>query len=241
MHSLHKQLLQSIQELSATNPFSTTQGPKYAGHSDKTYSLTNPQLKTLLNNWHTQHKDIGFNDFQNLLDSIYVQSESATEKYLGGGILKLFPEYRKQLDPKRLDRWLENLTGWAQIDSLCQSNFGAEEMLNNWDIWKKTLVGFNKSLHISKRRASLVLLTKPVRDSTDARLKELAFTNIDRLKSEKNKLISKAISWLLREMTKLHKSDVYKYVKENKEKLPAIAVRETLRKIETGKKVAHTG
>jgi len=56
------------------------------------------------------------------------------------------------------------------------------------------------------------------------------------LKSEKEVLITKAISWTLRSMVKLHRTPLKNYLAKNKQTLPAIAMRETLTKLQTGKK-----
>lgn len=143
---------------------------------------------------------------------------------------------RKQVKPKDIDRWLNNLKGWAQVDSLCQSNFTAKDLLDNWNNWKRFLIKLSKDKNINKRRASLVFLTKPVRDSNDRRLAKLALKNINKLKAEKEILITKAISWLLRDMIKNHRKKVESYLKENSKTLPKIAVRETKKKLLTGRK-----
>ena len=109
-------------------------------------------------------------------------------------------------------------------------------MLKDWSNWKKLLLKLAKDNNFHKKRASLVLLTKPIRDSNDSRLKVLAFVLIDALKREKSILITKAISWLLRDLVKYHKREVRKYLELNQNSLPKIAVRETKRKIETGRK-----
>ncbi|MBY0432537.1 MAG: DNA alkylation repair protein, partial [Cyclobacteriaceae bacterium] len=59
---------------------------------------------------------------------------------------------------------------------------------------------------------------------------------IERLKIEKEILITKAISWLLRDLVKHHTKMVSQYISRNKNTLPAIAIRETLTKLKTGKK-----
>ncbi|MBU0546548.1 DNA alkylation repair protein, partial [Patescibacteria group bacterium] len=125
---------------------------------------------------------------------------------------------------------------WSQVDSLCQSVFSVEDMTENWDKWQKILVSFSKDKNINKRRASLVLLTAPVRQSTNTEFSELAFMLIDRLKNEKGILITKAISWLLRDMVKNHKNEVATYLERTQNELPKIAFRETKRKLETGRK-----
>jgi 3-methyladenine DNA glycosylase AlkD len=75
-----------------------------------------------------------------------------------------------------------------------------------------------------------------VSQSANEEFADLAFTLINRLKHEKDILITKAISWLLRAMIKNHKSKVAAYLQKNYDKLPKIAARETKRKLETGRK-----
>jgi 3-methyladenine DNA glycosylase AlkD len=94
----------------------------------------------------------------------------------------------------------------------------------------------SKSKNINKRRASMVLLCKPLTRSDDERLSKTALQMIDSLKGEKEILITKAISWTLRSMVKLHRSELSKYLNKNKTSLPAIAVRETATKLKTGRK-----
>jgi 3-methyladenine DNA glycosylase AlkD len=75
-----------------------------------------------------------------------------------------------------------------------------------------------------------------VSDSKDMIFYELGIKNIEKLKHEKPVLITKAISWLLRSMVKNHKNEVEKYIKNNLESLPKIAIRETQKKLITGTK-----
>jgi 3-methyladenine DNA glycosylase AlkD len=84
-----------------------------------------------------------------------------------------------------------------------------------------------------------VLLCSPVRKHEDEYLATQAIANIEKLKHEKEILITKAISWLLRSMVKHHKKQVASYIEKNKSTLPAIAVRETMMKLTTGKKTTR--
>jgi 3-methyladenine DNA glycosylase AlkD len=119
---------------------------------------------------------------------------------------------------------------------MCQSKFSATEVLTKWEKWKSLLTKLASDGNTHKRRASLVLLTKPVRDSGDARLADLAFATIDKLKQNREILVTKAISWLLRDLIKNHRQRVEKYLEENEDTLPRIAVRETRIKLLTGRK-----
>ena len=149
-------------------------------------------------------------------------------KIYRGTFFSRFSELRKQIGPKILDKWLDDRVGWVEVDSLCQSTFGAEEMLEKWSQWEKLIKGLNKSSNINKRRASLVLLTKPVKDPESKKISDLAFFCIDNLKSERDILITKAISWLLRNLIKYNKEKVTQYLEANRNILPKIAIRERL-------------
>jgi len=171
-----------------------------------------------------------------LLDSLYSKGTTFEEIDLAGRLLGISTKLTEKINPNKLDYWLNFTHGWAETDLLCQSNFTADEILSNWNVWKKLLLKFSKDKNIHKRRASLVLLTKAVRNSNDKRLSDIAFENVETLKSEKEILITKAISWILRELIKNHKKEVRIYMNKNKDELPKIAVREVTNKLITGKK-----
>lgn len=171
-----------------------------------------------------------------LLNSLYSKATTFAEMDIAARILGIVPRIRKNLEPNVLDYWLNFTHGWAETDLLCQSNFTSEEVLGNWNQWKKLLIKFANDENINKRRASMVLLTKSLRNSDDKRLAELAFEQVEKMKDEKEILITKAVSWLLRALVKFHKNEVLEYLKVNKESLPKIAYREAYKKATTGRK-----
>ena len=109
-------------------------------------------------------------------------------------------------------------------------------MLDDWNEWVRFIRKLSRDKNINKRRAALVFLTAPLRYSEDKRLAALGFEVIEKLKSERHIMITKAVSWLLRSMVRHHERAVATYIRENRHSLPAIAVRETTRKITTGRK-----
>ncbi|MEQ1587947.1 MAG: DNA alkylation repair protein, partial [Cyclobacteriaceae bacterium] len=147
------------------------------------------------------------------------------------------PEQRK-FDPTLFNSWRNYVEGWAEVDSLCTGRYSDSEILSQWKTWRPQLIQFSKSKNIHKRRASLVLLCSPFRKSDDSRLVTLAMQNVSRLKTEKEILITKAISWVLRSMAKHHRATLVQFLKEESG-LPAIAVRETMQVLETGRKTSR--
>jgi len=132
--------------------------------------------------------------------------------------------------------WLGGLSGWCEVDSLCQSTFTAQDLLGDWRSWGKIIDKMSRDTNISRRRASLVLLTKSVRGSNDMRLGDLALKNLERLKGEKDILISKAVSWLSQSLIKYHKEQVASFLATNNDVLPKFVIKEVFNKLTYGTK-----
>ena len=134
-------------------------------------------------------------------------------------------------EPSGLDLYCSDFCGCSL--SPCEHY---QLFLAGWKEWNRFLGKLSLDENINKRRASLVFLTGPAYYSADTKLSGLAFEIIDTLKGERDVIITKAVSWLLRSMVKNHKQAVLSYVRRNQGSLPKIAIRETMRKIQTGRK-----
>ncbi len=210
-------------------------GFRYVGTTKPSYLLRAADLRQLYKDFAKRQPDLTADELVVLLDSL---SQGKTyNEFVGIGLLLTeYPKLRETLDPRCLDRWLEHAEGWAEVDVICQLNYTGREMLADWESWKALLIAFAEDENIHKRRAALVLLTKPLRESDDPRLADLAFSNVDGLKAEKNILITKAVSWVLRSLIKHHRTAVQNYLDTNEGGLPKIAVRETRHKLVEGVK-----
>lgn len=233
MNQHHKVLLEEIKRYRTNNPKHEWVS-KYLGTPRLRYGVDTPTLRKLSKDF-IKNNPLPEDQLLTLLDDLF-QGQSFEERAAADYILFILPKFRQSIHPNRLDSWLNNLQGWAEVDSLCQNNFNASEILSNFTNWSSLLRQLNRDKNISKRRASLVLLNKAVGQSNDQRLADLAFENIDHLKEEKDILITKAISWLLRSLINNHRNRVEEYLKSNVNSLPKIALRETTRKLQTGKK-----
>ncbi len=210
----------------------------YLGNSHPRYPINNPNLRAVSRSW-IRANALSSKEYLALLTSL-TKALSATEKMAAGILLDYANKEQINFDPRIFDRWLNHLQGWAEVDTLCYGHFKVNQVLDNWSDWKKLLLQLNKSKNINKRRASLVLLCKPLTRSDDKRLQVLTFQLVDQLKSEKEILITKAISWLLRSMVKLHRTSLKNYLAKINRRFLLIAVRETLTKLETGRKTSPT-
>lgn len=234
MNPHHRHILTQIQ---AAEPGrgQTTQRPEHQGAARKWYGLKNDQRRRILLDFCAANKDLSFDDWLALIDSLY-HGESYEERCAPQTLFRKYLRYRRQLPLAQLDAWLGRLDGWAEIDSTCQTVFTDKDLLADWDGWSALLKALADDANINKRRAALVLLTAPISQSDDSRILELSLELIDRLKSEKDKRITKAISWLLRKGIKQHREAIAAYLEANTDSLPAIAIRETRKKLLTGKK-----
>lgn len=235
-NKIHKEILKRLETYKKSGDKKTNEWVQhYLGSNKPTLGIRTGEMIKMAK------EIVAENDFDEkslvaLLDSLYSKASTFAEMDMAARILGQVPELRKNLEPECLDYWLNFTQGWAEDDLLCQSNFTAEELLSKWNKWEKLLKKFAKDKNINKRRASMVLLTKSLRQSDDDRLSKLAFEQVEKLKEEKDILITKAVSWLLRSLVKFHKEEVAKYLEENKESLPKIAYREALNKVNNGTK-----
>lgn len=234
MHPHHKVLLASL-EKHRRNRVHSQANDSYLSSGHRYYDVSVPSLRTLAKAWLKENKGVPDAEFLATLDGLY-GGRSYEEKVLASILLSYHRAGRGTIGTKQLGAWLDGLVGWAEIDSLCASAFTADEIVANWPEWKRFIRTLSRDKNINKRRAALVFLTTPGRKSDDERLAALAFETIEALKQERDIIITKAVSWLLRSMVLLHKRAVSAYIKENRRSLPAIAVRETTRKIATGRK-----
>lgn len=234
MHKEHKKILAEIKKQSG-NGTTLSKKESYLLSGHFYYDVSVPLRKKIAKEWFVKNKDISPKEFLLMIDSLY-SGNSHEEKNTASNLLGFSPEKRSTISIKRIDTWLNELAGWSEIDSLCYNVFTGEELLHKWSLWEKFLHKLSLDTNLNKKRASLVFLAGAVSYSQDPRLLQLSFTLTERLKSHKEIIITKAISWLLRSMVKYHKKEVSEYIKENQNTLPKIAIRETTRKIQTGRK-----
>ena len=202
--------------------------------SRRYYGVRNPDMHVFLKQWSSENT-LTYDQWLAEMQQLY-NGSSVEECCFAGIVLAKYSKFRQQLPLNTLDKWLGQLEGWQEVDTTCQSTFTAKELLANWDEWEKLLISLANDDNINKRRASLVLLVMPIRKTPDTRLLDIGLSNIGKLKHEKNTMITKAVSWLLRSAINQHQAAIEDYVDKNEETLPAIAVRETRNKLITGKK-----
>lgn len=235
----HKEILKLI-EGNSGKATQHTFLDSYLGNDHPRYPISAPVLRSIAKDWMRAHRDLSSQEIADMLTSL-IEGKSSTEKCMAGILLDATTRDQRKFDARLFDKWLDHLVGWAEVDSVCTGKYTISEIPVNIRQWKPMLAKFSKSKNIQKRRASLVLLCSPVSQARYGELAVIALANIDRLKGEKEILITRAISWILRSMIRHHRDLVTSYLKENAASLPKIAVRETMIKLKTGTKTKRAG
>lgn len=238
MHPEHARLLADLERLAP--PPERRPPPNYLGQgSHPLLGVSVPAKRDLAKAWAGPRRAAPPAEVLAVVESLF-GGASYDEKTLAPLILAAHRPARLAVRPADVRRWLGGLVGWAEVDHLCQSLFPANQMLADWPGWGGMIAGLATDPAISRRRAALVLLTGPVKAFDDPRLRDLAFANLEALQGERDVLITKAVSWLLRSLAARHPAAVAAYLEAHAAALPAIALREARAKLATGRKAART-
>ncbi len=232
MNTHHAGLLELLKS-KASQGSNRTASKSYLGNNSVIYNVPSPVLRSLTKQWLTENKSLSPETTLAVVNSM-ISGASHEEKKLACFILGARKPVRSLVTIGQLDQWLDGLSGWAEIDALCQNVFSVAEVSPLWNDWKDFLTRLSKDSNINRRRASLVFLVGLTRKTDDECFHTLAKANIQRLMDEKGVLITKAISWLLRCMIKTQRKQTSLFLEENAQALPAIAVRETRAKLKLG-------
>lgn len=201
------------------------------------YRLAVPEMRAFVTNWLATHPPLSESAWLQTLDTLY-GGESLEERIAAGMLLKQHKAYRQRLAIERLERWLAQLHGWKEVDATCQAVFTAAEIYSRWAEWEPFLRRLAAHPDLNLQRSSLVLLVDVVRSSADQRGIQLALDLVQQLHGERDKRVRKAVSWLLREAVKRHRSAVAGYLEIHRTHLPGSTLREVQSKLTTGKKRA---
>jgi 3-methyladenine DNA glycosylase AlkD len=149
-----------------------------------------------------------------LLDQLYA-GDIFEQRSLAGMLLGVLHPLRHRLELARLRTWLAGQQGWAEVDATCQSELDGQRSAGA--LGRMGAVPGRISArpdNVSLRRASLVLLVSPLRRSADPRLTARALANVQRLQHERDGMVAKAVSWVLRSMVAEQPATVRAYLAE---------------------------
>jgi 3-methyladenine DNA glycosylase AlkD len=200
----------------------------------KIYGVRVPHLREIARDWQRAHQEVADEDLMALVESLW-DGESQEERALA---VELLGRYRRRIPDltwDHFDRWRRQVDNWGLADGL-----GARiltpwlladpegrldrlwDLITDEDVWS--------------RRLALVATVPINRGHTGLTIPDLTLRLVDRVKEERYPMITKAVSWALREMTKTHPHRVAAYLEDNRDVLAAHVVREVGNKLRTGLK-----
>lgn len=127
--------------------------------------------------------------------------------------------------------WLKDAVGWAMVDGLCDSVLAP--MLIRYPELVERTHAWVRSRNVWQRRASLVVFCTTVRKKLFA---EEAFEHTAALLPDRDPMVSKAVSWILRALSKYYSKQVHSFLREHEDEIAPAALREVRTKLTTGTK-----
>jgi 3-methyladenine DNA glycosylase AlkD len=191
-----------------------------------------PVLRKIAKDWLKKNKDIGDDDWLDLVQALW-QQPIFEMRSLTLELLMANKNYLKNFDWKRGELWLKDINNWSHCDFLSTQIFGFLVLKKKSHLPK--LKSYLKKKGKWFRRSAIVSLIQLIRQ------KEIkggvVLKMIDQIADDKDPMIQKAISWVLREMVRAGaRKEVEKYVNQNRNRLTGYVVREVTNKLQTGLK-----
>ena len=200
----------------------------------KVYGLRVPQLRDIARAWRRAHQQIAREDLMALVEALW-DGRSREERLLVIYLLGHYKRWIPDLTWAHFERWRQDLDNWEITDGLGQWVL-ALWLLGDPKARLAHLRNLIADEDVWSRRLALVATTPINRGHTGFTIPNLTLELVDRVKEERHPMITKAVSWALREMTRSHPDQVAAYLEENREVLAAHVVREVGNKLRTGLK-----
>jgi len=226
----HAELLSAIESLA--DPAYREGSLMVAPTAQRVHGIRTPDNRRLAREWRRAHRDVDQAVVLSLVEVLW-NAESRDERALGLEILNLHPNLVRDLEVARFDRWRLDIDNWGVCDFLGTRILGPwveaepEDRLR----YLEQLVG---DAHLYSRRLGLVASVYLNTGGTE--YGEWTLSQVDRLIDERDPMITKAISWSLRQMTRHQASIVEAYVDSRTDRIAALPRREVRNKLRTGRK-----
>jgi len=198
------------------------------------YGVRTPRHRQIARDWRRAHKDIAFDDLLPLVETLWL-GKSQEERTMAMELLNQYRHHIPNLAWDHFERWRYQVDNWALADGLASTLLGPWLAANPDDrldrLWYLIAA---EDMWI--RRVALVATTPINRGRASFTLPDMTLELIDRVKEERDPMITKAVSWALRVLIKKHADRVSAYLEQNKDVLARHVIREVNNKLRTGLK-----
>lgn len=199
----------------------------------KVYGVRMPQLRRITRDWHRAHGELERSDLVNLVEALW-GGESREEQTVSVLLLEQHKHWIPDLTQAHFDRWRRGLESWEATDGL--GWVLALWLSGNPDTRLGYLSDLIGDVDVWSRRMALVATVRINRGQLGPTIPCLTLQLIDRAVSERHPMITKAVSWALRELIRHHRDQAAAYMESNQQALARHIVREVSNKLRTGLK-----
>lgn len=202
------------------------------------YGVRVPDLRKIARAWRRAHQEIAQENLVAVLNALW-NGQSREERKL---VIYLLLDYERRipdLSQALFERWRRDIDSWEMAD-------GVGWILGLWLVGDpETRLDYLWRLiadeDVWSRRVALVVTIPINRDNPGFTIPDLTLELVDQVKQERHPMMTKAVSWVLREMIKNHRDRVVAYLDANREVLARHVVREVDNKLHTGLKSGKGG
>jgi 3-methyladenine DNA glycosylase AlkD len=198
----------------------------------KVHGVRVPHLREIARAWQQAHKKTASQDLLALVESLW-DGDSQEERLLAVELLERYRRTVPDLTWNHFDRWRSKLDNWGLTDSLA-SRILAPWLIADPERRLDHLWALIADEDVWSRRLALVATVPINRGHTEFTIPDLTLQLVDQVAHERDPMITKAVSWALRELTKSHPDRVAAYLEDHREGLAAHVVREVEHKLRTG-------
>jgi 3-methyladenine DNA glycosylase AlkD len=198
------------------------------------YGVKVPHLRKMAADWQRAHKQVARDELLALVEALW-DGGSLEERSLAIYLLERYKRWIPDLTWQHFERWRCGLDNWVVTDGLAMWVM-AVWMLADPESRPDHLWDLIADEDLWSRRLALVATTGLNRIRKDVHFPDLTLALVDRVKTERHPMMTKAISWALRALGEKEPRAVAAYLEENRDALAGHVVREVENKLRTGLK-----
>lgn len=189
----------------------------------KCYGVTVPKLRQLAKDYKVVFKDIGFDEILNIANVLF-ENECREEILFITFLMASYKKEKKTIAWNNILLWVNHIDNWETCDQL-SSNIVTDIIVHNEKLIKE-LHKLAKSENIWKRRFSVSTMANL--NHGGRQYPNETFSLCEILLKDKEIMVSKAVGWAIREISKKCPKETVTFLKNNKTNMSAKLLKESM-------------